>query len=128
MVGRPSLKDFLRIVDNNQLINCPVTRRDVLAADDMFGPDLGSLKGKTVRKLSPQVTHLRVTLPPEIHQRHKSITLGIDIMFVNKVAFFITVSQGLKFGTVEHITSRHQDTVLACIKRLRSVYKLGGLT
>lgn len=126
MIGRPSLKDFLRIVDNNQLTNCPITRRDVLAAEDILGPDLGSLKGKTTRKSSPQVSHRKVTLPPEIHERNRSITLGIDIMFVNKLAFFITISQGLKFGTVEYIASRGQDTVLACIKRVRSVYKLGG--
>jgi hypothetical protein len=130
MIGRPSLRDFLRIVDNNQLINCPVTRRDVMAAEDIFGPDLGSLKGKTVRKSSPQVTHRRVTttLPPEVHDRNKLITVGIDIMFVNKVAFFVTIAQGLKFGTVEHIASRAQDTVLACITRIHSVYKLGGFS
>jgi hypothetical protein len=126
MIGRPSLKDFLKIVDNNQLVNCPVTRRDVVAAEDIFGPDLGSLKGKTVRKSSPQLTPRRITLPPDVHNRNKSITLGIDIMFVNKVAFLITISQGLKFGTVEHINSRTQDVVLGCIKRLCSIYKLGG--
>jgi hypothetical protein len=45
-VERPSTKDFLRIVARNQLPNCPITRDDILAAEDIFGPDIGSLKGK----------------------------------------------------------------------------------
>jgi hypothetical protein len=46
----PSTKDFLRIVARNQLPNCPITRDDILAAEDIFGPDIGSLKGKTTRR------------------------------------------------------------------------------
>jgi hypothetical protein len=46
-IGRPSLKDFMCIVMRNQLTNCPITRADILAAEDIFGPDLGMLKGKT---------------------------------------------------------------------------------
>ena len=35
-------------VSIKHLANCPITCQDVLAADDIFGPNLGSLKGKTV--------------------------------------------------------------------------------
>ena len=48
-IGRPSTSSFIHIVNNNLLPNCPVTKRDILAAEDIFGPDVGSLKGKTVR-------------------------------------------------------------------------------
>jgi hypothetical protein len=49
-VGRPSTKDFLRIVARNQLPNCPITCDDILVAEDIFGLDIGSLKGKTTRR------------------------------------------------------------------------------
>jgi hypothetical protein len=49
-VGHPSTKDFLWIVARNQLPNCPITRDDILAAEDIFGPDIGSLKGKMTRR------------------------------------------------------------------------------
>jgi hypothetical protein len=46
-VGHPSTKDFLRLVACNQLPNCPITQDDILVAEDIFGLDIGSLKGKT---------------------------------------------------------------------------------
>ena len=48
IIGRPSLHDYLRIIDKNLLPNCPITRANILAVEDIFGPNLGSLKGKMV--------------------------------------------------------------------------------
>ena len=48
-IGRPTTKDFKNIIMGNLLPNCPVTQQDIDAAEDIFGPDLGSLKGKTTR-------------------------------------------------------------------------------
>ena len=36
------------------LKHCPITKGDIMAADDIFGPNLGSLTGKTV----PVLTHM----------------------------------------------------------------------
>jgi hypothetical protein len=49
IIGRPSTCSYIKIVDNNLLSNCPVTCHDILIAEAIFGPDVGSLKGKTVR-------------------------------------------------------------------------------
>jgi hypothetical protein len=57
IIGRPSTKEFLRIVDSNLLPNCPISRADILNAEFIFGPDVGSLKGKTVRR-SPHVVRI----------------------------------------------------------------------
>ena len=53
MVRRPSDKDFIRILKTSSLPNCPITPRDVLIANELFGPDVGSLKGKTTRRAPP---------------------------------------------------------------------------
>ena len=42
----PSDKDLIKILKANSLPNCPVTPRDVLIADKLFGPDIGALKAK----------------------------------------------------------------------------------
>ena len=48
-VGHPSDKDLIKILKASSLPNCPVTPRDVLIANKLFGPDVGALKGKTTR-------------------------------------------------------------------------------
>ncbi len=47
MIGRPSTKDFVKIVQSDLLPNCPITTIDIMAAEDIFGPNVGLLKGKT---------------------------------------------------------------------------------
>ena len=65
-IGRPTTRNFIKYVTNNLLPNCPVTKRDIEAAEDIFGPDVGRLKGMTVRRPPVKVnTDLMYTpLPP----------------------------------------------------------------
>ena len=52
--------------------------------------------------------------------------MSTDIMFVNNIALFFSISQGLKFVSAKYIANRQHDTITACIKQLCSLYKLGG--
>ena len=52
-VGHPSEKDFIKILKANSLPNCPVTPRDVVVANELFGPDIGALKCKTTHHGPP---------------------------------------------------------------------------
>src|SRR5210317_2306219 len=81
IIGRPSLKTYLHMIDNCLLPNCPVTRQDVLAAEDIFGPNLGILKGKTTRRKGGRVQMETIPLPIEIKERYQTVTLCADIMF-----------------------------------------------
>ena len=49
MMGNPSEKDYKGMVSNNLIANCPITSRDVSNARTNFGPDLASIRGKTVQ-------------------------------------------------------------------------------
>ena len=53
IIGRPTTRAFIYFIENNLLPNCPVNRRDVLRAEQIFGSDIGSLEGKTVRRQPP---------------------------------------------------------------------------
>jgi hypothetical protein len=125
-IGRPSLQQFLNILDRNHLPNCPVTRRDALNAEAIFGTDVGSLKGKTVHRSSVPVQPVMNDLPAETMAAYRDIILCADIMYVNKIPFFVTISRHIHFSTVEMIHNRKSDTLLNSVKQVQAIYQKRG--
>jgi hypothetical protein len=92
IIRGPSAKTFLSIIDNNLLQNSLVSRADVIAAERIFGPYVGFLKGKTVSK-RPSVVRIDLAIIPiSIVSKYQQVMVSADIMFVNKIPFFVTIS------------------------------------
>jgi hypothetical protein len=49
-------------------------------------------------------------------ERHQDVALRIDLMHINKMPFLVTISQHIKFGTIEAAKSRHHKVLLPAIK------------
>ena len=125
-VGFPSIRKFLKIIAGNQIQNCPVTRDDVLIAEDIFGPNLGALKGKTVRRNAPHVVVEYTGVPKQLIKSFRDVTLAIDIMFVNKMPFFVTVSRNIKFRTVEFMEGRRVEHAAKAFRSAARLYPKRG--
>lgn len=127
-VGRPSTRSLINIVNNNQLRDCPVTKRDIVAAEDIFGTELGSLQGKTTRRAPLQVdTDVKyTTLPRKVHERYREVTIAADIMHVNGIMFFVSISRHIKLGIIEVLENKNMATVLKSIKSMAAIYHSGG--
>ena len=125
-IGFPSLRKFLKIVDGNMIQNCPVTRDDVLIAEDIFGPNLGALKGKTVRRNPPHVRVEYTGVPRQLVKTFKNVTMAVDIMFVNKMPFFVTVSRNLKFRTAQLMDGRRADHAASALSAAVKLYPRRG--
>jgi hypothetical protein len=125
-IGRPSTRTYLDIVSKNLFPNCPVTRADIVAAEDIFGPNLGSLKGKTVRKTTEHVQPKYQDIPWAIMDIHRDVTVAADIMFVNRIGFFMSISRNIKFGTAEMIQNRKTKSLLTSVKGVESIYAKRG--
>jgi hypothetical protein len=96
MIGRPSMKHFIKIVTSNQLPNCPVTRADILAAEHILRLDVGSLKGKTVWHQPHLAKPIIEPLPPQIMSRYCRVTLAAGVMYyVNGIPMLVTVSRNV---------------------------------
>ena len=126
IIGRPSTKTFLSIVDKHLLPNYPVTRDDIIAAESIFGPDVGSLKGKTVRKASPPVKPEYTNIPATIMSRYQKVTVAGDIMFVNKPLFFVTILRHIRFSTSKFLKNKKSDTIFLAIKHVYQTYLKRG--
>ena len=126
IIMRPGSRKLQDIVRKNLIPNCPIVAADVAAADDIYGPNSGSLRGKTVHRPNSHVQTGVDGVPPEIMSVHQDVTLAADIMFINAIPFFVTVSRNIKFGTVHNLPDRQVPTLIKAIREVINVYKARG--
>jgi len=126
IIGRPSTQDFIKYMERNMIPNCPVTKADIIRAEDNFGANIGALQGKTVRKKSTRVVTTIHELPTEIIEHHSNVTLEADIMYINEIPFVITTSRSIHFYTVELIKNEKSATIATSIKQLIQLYLRRG--
>ncbi|KAL7468004.1 hypothetical protein ACHAXS_008235 [Conticribra weissflogii] len=127
MVGGPTENEFTQMVRQNHLPHCNLTPDTIKQANDIFGPDLAGIRGKTTRRKPERVKNKIILIPGRIIRQNQLIWLAWDVMFVNGVAFVVTVSRGLKFITVHNLPSREANNLASSIKETIKIYQRGGL-
>jgi hypothetical protein len=116
MVGYPSERDFRNMVSSNMITACPVTPTDINAANKIFGPNVASLKGKTVRATQEPVLTSYVKVPQGIVDLNKEVAIAADVMSVNGLGFMITGSRGVKFTTSEYVPTQSKANLINSLK------------
>ena len=86
--GFLSERDFENMVFSNITINFSGTFDDVKNAKFVFGPDITSLKGKSVRRKPASVVKDYVEIHREILESRTELEVSTDIMFIKKLPFF----------------------------------------
>ena len=81
----------ITFVEKNQLPNCPITRADIGALDDISGQDIGAAIGKTVRWPPYQENTYLDPMSRGILNQYKNVTVAGGIMFVDGIPFLVTI-------------------------------------
>jgi hypothetical protein len=122
-LARPALNDFIRIVREGRILNCPITVADIKRWVDIFGVDLGTLKGRTTRLTAPVV---KIETSPVDLSNPQPVVLAADIMFIESIPFFICISRKLDLITVRNLQNRGGREIADLIRQLNSVYRQRG--
>ena len=85
-------------------------------AEATFGPDVGGLKGKTTRRKPPQIDIHHNQLA-DIFQPYRNVTIGVDIMYVNRMPLLVSISKSLRFGTIAAFSSQCCGALMQGIQR-----------
>jgi hypothetical protein len=126
MIGNPSEGDYRGLVSSNMISNCPIAPTNITNPRAIFGPDLASVWGKTIRRTPPPVVADHVAVPHTVVERNKVVTMATDIFFVDGMPFLVTLSRNIKFVMVEHLPVRTAKALVKHIKRVLHVYGRSG--
>ena len=130
MLGRPDEIFFRDLLNNNLIINCPVTADDALRALHIYGPDVAALKGKMTRSTAAirAPSFKSVPLPSPILEQHPNITLCADFFFIQDHGFLHTISRNLNYRTIVSVPDRSHSTIKTEFKRVIHMYQQRGFT
>ena len=95
------------MIGQGQLTQSGITAQNVVRSIDIWGPDLGSLKGKT----TSHKAQLEEELPVLKTKQFESQTMYLDLMFVNGLPFLIAVVNPLEYVMVNKLSKRDNWTL-----------------
>jgi hypothetical protein len=129
MVTSPSKQNFQAMVRLNMLKDCSVTNGDICNAHNIYGPDLASIRGKTVRQKSERVITYFVEIPKTILSIYGRITLVADVMFINSVQFLVLALHSINLIAIAHAPPPQTASSLgALLLQIVQMYARAGFT
>ena len=110
-LGLPSTKEFVKMLNHGKILGTSVLSRDVQIAQDIYGPAVGAIRGKTTNPTPMQLHFEPVSIPQHAHQ-----VLYVDIVFFNKLPFLVSVAYPLEFVSLTSIRAKSIDQLITAIK------------
>ena len=81
-------------------VNLPFMPQDIKNADKIFGTDVPSTKGKSFKRRPEAVVSDYVEIPKGILSMNTGLEVSVNVMFISKLSFLVSVSKILKFTTI----------------------------
>ncbi len=118
-----NLKGVIRM---NMIRDNPVTTKDVDLAEQVFGPDIGTIKGKTTRRKPIPVSDHHIKIPEEMVSLHQHVTLAIDGITINSLKCLFTMSGDIYYRTLNYMPDIKALQYRTALKDVCGVYQRGG--
>ena len=124
----PSDIDLADAIEKGGIQEYGVDRRHIKIANIIYGPTRAAIEGKSVqrKKKMPRESSMLLSIPPSILERYGSVSLGIDVLHINKRPYVIAVSKHIKYTQYLGTVNKNVKTFLSSIKRFKSDYMIRG--
>ena len=121
-LGYPSVSDILEGIKNGRILNSPVLKQDFKNAIRIWGKDLGSIKGKTIRTKPDRVIVETINVSVD-----KEVVLCADIFYISGICkFLLSISLRLTLLIATHLKDRTEASVREALMAHVSIYKSRG--
>ena len=126
IVGTLTMENFKSLLQMNIIKNCPVTVEDVNIADQIFGPNMSSLKGKSTRCKPRPVRKKLIEIPKELITKHQNVELCMDTMYVNESGMLTAIDRTIKFQSLVPIETRQHKEYFRALDTILRLYNSAG--
>ena len=99
------------------------TTEDIQLAGKCYGPELGSIKGKTAQSKPVLVTSRKIETLEELLRVNNKITLSIDSINENGLNFLIAISHDLHYWSAARLMTTGTKDVYECAKEIHLLCK-----
>eukprot|EP00536_Pseudo-nitzschia_multiseries_P012709 jgi/Psemu1/32890/gm1.32890_g len=127
ILGFPTTQELVKMIDNNIIKDCPITRRDIKIMTDIYGKHASLLKGKSVRQQAPHTREDITPIPDNIQKAYHDVVLCVDIITVNGMQFLVSISCHIRLRTAIAITNMKQHILAKTIRAIAGQYAARGL-
>jgi Reverse transcriptase (RNA-dependent DNA polymerase) len=101
-----SAGQLIRAINLGKIKNCEVSTQDVLRGIDIWGKDLGNLKGKTTAR---KIRGADPTVHPDLPLVVAAVQdMNIDLMFVNGITYMIALFKPLDLAVAKRLRAHNQ--------------------
>ena len=103
-----------------------MTKEDIKIAEDIYGKDISTLKGKSTRtKPIPKVRDV-LEIPKALLLKHQNVELCADIMYIQNMSFLTTISKNIMYCTIEWIPDKTTTTMMNAFDNVFRIYNKAG--
>jgi len=108
-LGYPSVQSACYLVNKGDIVNCPVTSRDIIRARSVYyGPELGEIKGKLTQSKDQSET---LSEPSSVTVRATQ-QIYVDIIFIHGDPFLISVTMPLILIQVYNLKTKRLEAII----------------
>jgi hypothetical protein len=122
-LGCPTVENFKGIIRGNIIQNIPITTKDIDLAEELFGPDAPTAKGKTIRKRPVPVQEDLIEIPREIRKKNQDLTLCVDLMFICNLPMLTCIDRRIKFRSLVPLDNRKGPELVRAITEVLRHYQ-----